>query len=225
MKDQTERTLSNSQRAVKELRALIFTGELAPGSDHLESELAERLGMSRTPVREASLTLEAQGLLEMRPRKGVRISPISVEDMREIYDVLTQLESLAAERAAQAGYNEDDLRALGQSITDMTDAIDRTDLETWATADEAFHRELVTLGKNKRVVTIFETLSDQVRRARAVTLHARPLPTKSNDDHMAVYQAILARDADTARERHFQHRKHAKQVLVDLLEKLGLSRV
>ena len=56
--------------------------------------------MSRTPVREATLMLEAQGLLEVRPRKGVRIPPISPEDMAEIYEVITELESLAAEKAA-----------------------------------------------------------------------------------------------------------------------------
>ncbi|MEP2716846.1 GntR family transcriptional regulator, partial [Pseudophaeobacter sp.] len=62
---------SNSQRAFRALRDMIFSGELAPGSDHLESEMAERLGVSRTPVREAALMLESQGLLELRPRKGV----------------------------------------------------------------------------------------------------------------------------------------------------------
>lgn len=225
MKDQNSKGLSNSQRALKELRELIFTGELPAGSDHLESELAERLGMSRTPVREAALTLESQGLLQLRPRKGVRILPVSPDDMREIYDVLTPLESLAAERAAQSGYDEDDLAALSHSITDMTQAIEAKDLKAWAEADDAFHRELVRLGKNSRVVAIFEMLSDQVRRARAATLFARPLPTKSNEDHLAVYQAILAGDAETARTRHYNHRKHAKTVLLDLLEKLGLNRV
>lgn len=225
MTEHTTKDLSNSQRALHELRELIFTGELPAGSDHLESELAERLGMSRTPVREAALTLESQGLLELRPRKGVRISPVSADDMREIYDVLTQLESLAAKRAAQYGYGKEDLETLAQTITAMTAAIEAKDLKAWAAADEAFHRELVRLGKNTRIITIFERLSDQVRRARAATLFARPLPTKSNEDHRAVYQAILAGDGDAARERHYQHRKHAKQILLDVLEKLGLSRV
>ena len=91
---------SHSIRAVDALRALIFAGELPPGSDHLESELAEKLGMSRTPVREATLVLESQGLLEVRPRKGVRISALSADDMREIYEVLTELESLARRRGS-----------------------------------------------------------------------------------------------------------------------------
>lgn len=225
MQEQISKELSNSQRALKELRELIFTGELPAGSDHLESELAKRLGMSRTPVREAALTLESQGLLQLRPRKGVRILPVSADDMREIYDVLTALESLAAERAAQAGYSADDLAPLAQTIAEMNEAIKSEDLKAWAEADEAFHRELVRLGKNTRVITIFEMLSDQVRRARTTTLFARPLPTKSNEDHSAVFEAILAGDAETARTRHYNHRDHSKSVLVDLLEKLGLSRV
>ena len=68
--------------------------------------------MSRTPVREATLILESQGLLEVRPRKGVRISALSADDMREIYEVLTELESLAASLAAEAHYSEEQLAKL-----------------------------------------------------------------------------------------------------------------
>ena len=76
---------SNTQRAADEMRRLIFRGDLAAGSDHLETELAERFGMSRTPVREAALILEAQGLVAVRPRRGVRILSVSPDDMAEIY--------------------------------------------------------------------------------------------------------------------------------------------
>ncbi|WP_254444354.1 MULTISPECIES: GntR family transcriptional regulator [unclassified Ruegeria] len=214
---------SNAQRAVHALRNMIFSGELSAGSDHLESELAERLGMSRTPIREAALTLESQGLLELRPRKGVRILPVSADDMREIYDVLTELESLAAERAAQMGYGQKDLRDLGQAIVDMDEAIAKQDLEAWAAADERFHRELVRLGGNSRVKAIVAMMSDQVRRARTTTLFIRPLPTKSNEDHRAVFQAIRDGDADLARQRHHKHRQQARDILVGLLEKHKLS--
>ncbi|WP_254446126.1 GntR family transcriptional regulator [Ruegeria sp. HKCCD7255] len=214
---------SNAQRAVHALRNMIFSGELSAGSDHLESELAERLGMSRTPIREAALTLESQGLLELRPRKGVRILPVSADDMREIYDVLTELESLAAERAAQMGYGQKDLRDLGQAIVDMDKAIAKQDLEAWAAADERFHRELVRLGGNSRVKAIVAMMSDQVRRARTTTLFIRPLPTKSNEDHRAVFQAIRDGDADLARQRHHKHRQQARDILVGLLEKHKLS--
>ena len=220
--DGSTKPMSNSQRAVQELRRLIFSGELGAGSDHLESELAERLGMSRTPVREAALTLAAQGLIEMRPRKGVRILALSPDDMRDIYDVLTELESLSAENAARLGYSEAELSELAKAINDMDGALAGEDLEAWAIADDQFHSELVRLGKNSRVQAIAAMMVDQVRRARAMTLQFRPLPLKSNEDHRGVLEAIRAGDAHEARQIHYAHRTHAKDMLLGILEKYRL---
>ncbi|CTQ60588.1 GntR family transcriptional regulator [Roseibium album] len=206
-------------QAMEQIRQLIFDGELAAGSDHLESELADRLGMSRTPVREATLMLAQQGLLEVRPRKGVRIATLSLTDMEEIYAVLTELESLAAEEAAEKGYSESDLATLQRAIEAMEDALERQDREDWAVADNDFHEELVRLGGNSRVETIVSMMANQVRRARAMTLFIRPLPVKSNEDHRAVYDAIRQGDPVTARQRHRVHRQHAREVLIDLLKK------
>ena len=225
MKHQDVKPQSNTQRAVQELRQMIFTGELPAGSDHLESELAVQLGMSRTPIREAALMLESQGLLELRPRKGVRILPVSPEDMREIYDVLTELESLAARRAAERSPSPAELQALAQAIDDMENALTQHSLEDWAEADERFHRELVRLGGNSRVQSIVAMMSDQVRRARAVTLFMRPLPVKSNEDHRRVFEAIRSGQADEAASFHHAHRQNAKKLIIDLLEKHKLSRV
>ncbi|MBO6508513.1 MAG: GntR family transcriptional regulator [Roseibium sp.] len=212
-------------QAMEKIRQLIFDGELAAGSDHLESELADRLGMSRTPVREATLMLAQQGLLEVRPRKGVRISTLSLKDMGEIYSVLTELESLAAEEAASSGYSDEDLKALKQSIEAMETALEREDREAWAHADDAFHDELVRLGGNSRVESIVSMMANQVRRARAMTLYIRPLPLKSNEDHRAVYDAIKEGDSDKARDRHRSHRQHAREVLIDLLKKHKLFHI
>ncbi|QBF29949.1 GntR family transcriptional regulator [Thalassococcus sp. S3] len=225
MKEHKLKPKSNTQRAVEELRQLIFSGELPAGSDHLESELAERLGMSRTPVREAALTLEGQGLLELRPRKGVRILPVSADDMRDVYDVLTELESLAAENAARHGYAEADLVELSRAMTDMDRALETRDLEAWAEADDRFHAELVILGGNSRVIGIAAMMSDQVRRARATTLYMRPLPTQSNDDHRGVLSAIRAGRPEDARTLHRAHRQQAKAMIIGLLEKHKLHRL
>ncbi len=223
MKDHDSKTLSNTQRAARDLRRMILSGELPAGTDHLESELAETLGMSRTPIREAALMLESRGLLEMRPRKGVRILPVSTEDMREIYDILTELESLAAQRAAEAGYSEAELALLATSITQMDQAIATEDLEAWAEADELFHKELVRLGGNKRIEAIVAMMSDQVRRARATTLFIRPLPVQSNEDHRAVFKAICEGQPEVARDRHRKHRLQAKRMLCEILEKHRLN--
>lgn len=210
---------SSVQRAVHELRRLIFAGELAAGSDHLEAELAARLDMSRTPLREAALILENQGLVVMRPRRGLRILPVSPDDMREVYEVLTELESLAAARAARAGHDAGALTPLGQAISDMDAALDVGDREAWAAADEAFHAALVDLGGNARVRSIVAMMADQVRRARAATLYLRPMPRRSNDDHRAVFAAIAAGDAETARRRHRAHRLQAMELLVEILDR------
>lgn len=210
---------SNTQRALDELRAMIFRGDLGPGSDHLEGELAEKLGMSRTPVREAALTLEAQGLVTVRPRKGVRVLAVSPQDMQDIYEVLTELESLAAENAARQGYDRDELRPLAEAINAMDDALFREDRQDWAEADSAFHSELVRLGRNKRVENIVAMMEDQVRRAKQITLHMRPLPSRSNQHHRDVLGAIAAGDPIAARSIHRRHREEAKEMLIALLEK------
>ncbi len=217
--------VSSAQRAEQALRALIFDGELAPGSDHLESELAARLGLSRTPVREAVLLLEQQGLLEVRPRKGVRILQISPEDMREVYDVLTALESMAAEAAAEADHGADGLVRLHAALTQMDAAIARDDRKGWAAADDRFHGELVRLGGNRRVEEIVARMVDQVRRARMVTLYMREMPRQSNADHRAVYEAIRKADPEEAGRLHRRHRARARDELVALLKRLGLKSV
>lgn len=216
---------TQSLRAYDALRAMIMRGDLGAGTDHLETELAARLGMSRTPLREAVLMLEAQGLLEVRPRKGVRILALSSADMRDIYDVLTELESLAAERAAQSGYSSADLHLLAQAIADMETALTAGDRDAWAEADDRFHVELVRLGGNSRVMMIVAMMVDQVRRARRLTLFMRPLPLKSNEDHRRVLEAIRDGQPDAARAIHRNHRVDAGRLLVELLDRHRLKQV
>lgn len=216
---------SNADVAVSRLRALIFDGRLPAGSDHLESELAAILGMSRTPVREAALTLQAQGLVVVRPRRGIRILPLAPADIAEIYDVLTALESMAAADAATKGYTATDLSALSTCIDAMDSALATEDRPAWAAADDAFHTELVRLGGNARVVSITAMMADQVRRARAVTLFLRPLPLQSNDDHRQVLQAIAAGDAERAHAVHLSHLRTARAMLLDLLGRHHLQQL
>ena len=216
---------TTTQRAAEEMRRLIFTGELAAGSDHLETELAARFGISRTPVREAALLLEAQGLVAVRPRRGVRILPVSADDMAEIYDVLTELESHAAGRAAAAGHSEQALAGMALAIDELDRALADGDRNAWAAADGRFHAELVSLGNNSRIQMIVGLMSDQVRRARALTLSLRPLPQSSNDDHRALLAAIRAGAASRAQSIHRAHREKTKEMLVALLRKHGLNQL
>ena len=213
---------SNTQQAVRILRELIVENRLASGSNHLESELAALLGMSRTPVREAALILQAQGLVEVKPRHGIKILSLAPTDMSEIYDILTELECHSAEMAAEAGHDEAAFQPAESAIKDMQVALSKNDLEAWAKADDDFHSELVRLGGNKRIADIVRTYNDQVRRARRITLNLRPVPTKSNDDHRKVLAAMKAGKGKEARDVHRRHRIQAKKMLVEILEKYGL---
>lgn len=216
---------SNTAIAIAKLRNMIFSGDLGAGTDHLESELADRLGMSRTPVREALLRLEAQGLVEVRPRKGARIKPMSPTDMADIYDILTELESLAAATAAKRDLPESELATLTTAIQDMDCALANDDREAWAAADDVFHHALAHLSGNERISQISSMLADQVRRARMVTLYMRPLPVGSNEDHAKVVEAIRSGDAETARNIHRSHRLAAKEILLDILQRHRLSSI
>ncbi|WP_322095962.1 GntR family transcriptional regulator [Pelagibius litoralis] len=217
--------LSQSERAYQDLKKRILDNEMPAGFQALEQELAELLGMSRTPVREALIRLADEGIVEIRPRHGMRILPISVADMREIYEILTGLESTAAEIVATRGVNQQQLAALHAAVSDMDIALAEDDLPGWAGADERFHNLLVEFSGNERLRTWVNTCRDQAHRARMATLRLRPKPVDSNKDHAAVVEAIEKRDAEAARRIHHQHRVRAGAMLVEILELHGITQL
>ncbi|MCU0789573.1 MAG: GntR family transcriptional regulator [Nitratireductor sp.] len=219
--DHSAERMSQTQRAIQQLREMIISNKLLPGSNHLEAELAEFLGMSRTPVREAAVVLEGQGLVEVKPRRGIRILPISPADLEEVYAILTELESLSAWQIARQGIAREDLDVLRDCIEEMEDALETGDRMRWANADDMFHRKLASLSGNRRLESIVATYSDQVHRARMLTLHIRPAPHSSNADHRALVAAIEAGEADKAREIHRRHRTAGKEQMISLIASHG----
>jgi DNA-binding GntR family transcriptional regulator len=214
---------SQRDRAYAEIRRRILENELKPGIQMLETEVADMLEMSRTPVREALIRLADEGLVEVRPRHGMRVKPVSPEDMREIYDVLTSLEATAACLTAKRGLSDEELASFDAAVAEMEAALERGDLKAWAVADQMFHDLLVISSGNRRLNDIVATIRDQAHRVRMATLTLRPLPTASNEDHRAVVAAIRAGDWETARQVHYDHRKRSGKMLVELLERLGLG--
>lgn len=217
------RRVSQTQRAYDELKLLILENRLPAGSQALEQEVAQRLKMSRTPVREALIRLAQEGMVEVRPRHGMRVLPVSVADMREIYDLLASLEAAAAGAAARHGITAEQMAALEQAVEDMEDAVQRDDRAAWAAGDAAFHRQLVEASGNRRLVAMVETIRDQSHRVRMLTLQLRPRPVNSNRDHADVLQAIRDRDEETAYRVHRRHRVEAGRLLITLLEQHGLD--
>lgn len=209
------------------LKVEILENRFPPGSHAAEPELAQQLGVSRTPVREALIRLQGEGLVELIPRRGARVLPVSPEDMREIYEVLTALEPEAAAKLAQRRHNgkaaDAELAPLEAATSTMEQALAQEDLITWAVADDTFHRTLLQLGDNRRLERIVGGLFDQAHRARMITLWMRQLPVSSTQEHRAILEAISAGEAETARRLFRCHRERAASELIALLERSKLK--
>lgn len=216
------KSANQALRVAETLKRMIINNDLAPGSNLLESELSEMLGVSRTPIREAAVILEGRGLLEIRPRRGIRIVPLAISDMEEIYDILTELEPLAAARAAEMRLPGADFDEIEGCLTRMEQALAKDDRLAWAAADDEFHSRLVALSGNGRLMRVVGMFSDQVHRARLLTLHMRPAPQASNENHRALVDAIRRAEPETARRIHREHRLMAKDLLIGILRQHGL---
>ncbi len=216
---------SRSELAYGEIKRRIMGNIYPPGLQVLEQELAAQLGMSRTPVREALIRLEKEGLVEITPRRGMRVVPVAPDDMADIYDVLTCLEARAAQRLAESKPAPEAIAPLIEAVDEMDKALDAHDLDGWAEADERFHRLLLRMSGNSRLANMAFTVFDQAHRARMVTLRMRPLPRRSSEDHRQVLDAILAGKPEAAYKAHFKHRQDAMKLLIGILERYKLDAV
>ena len=216
---------SQTRRAYDELKRRILDNELPPGTQALEQQAAEWLGMSRTPVREALIRLAQEGMVEVRPRHGMRVLPIAIADLRDIYDLLAGLEATAADIIARRGLQPAETAELDGLLAEMTAALARDDLALWAEGDARFHRRLVEMSCNQRLILMVETIREQSHRARMATLRLRPKPVASNEEHAALVAALRRRDAEAAVKLIRAHRLRSARLLIDLLEHHGLDQL
>jgi DNA-binding GntR family transcriptional regulator len=213
------------EQAYRDIRGRILENLWPPGFQALEQEIAHQLGMSRTPVREALIRLEKESFLQIVPRHGIRVLPVSPECMREIYEVLTVLECLAAERLAKRNPTAVELQPLLDATQRMSDALDKDDLDAWAQADESFHWTLVQLSGNKLLLDTVMAYWDRAHRARLFTLRLRPKPTNSTMEHRQLVERIAAGDAAGAVAINRQHRERASRELVVIFERYRLQQL
>ncbi len=211
------------ESAYRTMRQRILDNVWPPGYRALEQELALELGMSRTPVREALSRLQREGLVEVIPRHGMSVLPVSADDMRDIYEVLTALEAMAAELAVRRKPSETQLKPLLAASRDMGRALQADDLDEWAAADERFHRHLITLSGNRLLIDAVQNCWDRAHRARMVTLRMRPKPRHSTREHMDVVEKIRDGDARGAFNAHRAHRERGSRELLAILEHFRLK--
>lgn len=212
-----------SATAYVAMRRNILDNLWTVGFQATEAEISEMLGMSRTPVREALMRLQQEGLIKVTPRHGMRVLPVSPDDMRQIYQILTSLEATAAELVAARRLDAEALRPLKLATEAMDKALEIDDLDAWARADEQFHTHLLDLCGNEMLRAVVLNFWDRAHRARMVTLRIRPKPVRSTKEHTALVSALRKGDAERAGALQRAHRERAGEELLGLLTRLGLS--
>ncbi len=212
-------------RAYREIRRRILDNEYPSAHQVLEHELAAELGMSRTPVREALIRLENENLVQIIPRHGMRVVPLSLKDLREVYEVLTALELAAIERLVRMCPSEEQTSTLAEALADMDLAVEEDDADAWVRADERFHRRLIELAGNSRLAAMAFGLWDQGHRARTTTVRLRSSLEISNREHAALAEAIQKGDLEGAKACHTAHRARTSNEILTLLERARLGRI
>lgn len=211
--------------AYERLKTDILNGELPPGFQAPEPDIAARLGMSRTPVREALIRLEAEGLVGLIPRHGARVLPVSQKDICEVFNILAVLEGLAAETGARLGISDNQDQEMREVLDNADAALSAGDIEAWARFDDHFHRLIANSCGNVRLGEEISGLLDQVFRSNKVLLLMNNAPAASSDDHRQLLNAISAGESVLAADIARRHRLGGLQTMKQLLQKCGLSQI
>ncbi|MFG1648153.1 GntR family transcriptional regulator [Amycolatopsis sp. NPDC049252] len=200
------------QRVRDELRERILTGRLLPGDRLVERELAEDLGVSRVPVREAIRSLEAEGFLVEQSARRIVVRQLARVDVEELFDVREALEGLAAGRAARrAGAPE--LKRLERMLADAARATARGDAAKITVLNSRFHDEIVALAGNTLLTTMLQPLQGRLRWLTSQNEHF----TELLDEHRRLFDAIASGDADRAHAEAVEHVRVNREVTLKSL--------
>lgn len=179
------------------LRNAILTGELSPGERLMEIKLADKLGVSRTPIREAIRKLELEGLVVNTPRKGAEVANISSEDLRDVLEVRRSLEVLAISLACDK-MTDETLELLHENIDAFKHSIDAKATSDIASVDVTFHDIIYKSTGNNRLIQILNNISEQMYRYRFEYIKNKESWNRLVEEHMNIYEAIKNRDKDSA---------------------------
>lgn len=205
-----------------QLRDAILSGSLEPGYALREAELAARFGVSKTPLRDALVRLQSEGLVSIPPFRSAVVTGYSREDLREIYGVRELLEGMCAREAA-LHISTDDLAALAEVTRDSGLCV--ADGETLPGRDEQlaalldrFDTIMYAQSRNRRIDEMVENLRNHLQRIGRLTTQIPGRPAKSVAEHQVVYEAIVHGDGNAAEAAM---RRHIRSVMADQLANLG----
>ncbi len=195
------------------LRNSIINGELKPEERLMELQLAEQLGVSRTPIREAIRKLELEGLVEMIPRKGAYVADLSVKDVLDVLEVRRFLEGLAARLAAERMI-EDDIKELHGILEEFDVALKNDDKEGMIESDNKFHERIIQGSGNKKLIQIVQGLHEQVQRFRIIYFNEYTGHEDLMKFHKAILEAISSKDPEKAQGYAETHVEKVEQSII-----------
>lgn len=207
------------------LREAIRKGVLKPGERIMEIKLAEELGVSRTPVREAIRKLELEGYVVMMPRRGTYVADMSIRDINEIFEIRTALESLSNSLAAEH-ITEDELEHLqrllviiGGYIKEYEEGDDHeAAMEKIVETDIEFHDLLYYAARNNRLVGIISNLRDQLTRFRTLSMSYPGRLEATLDEHREIVEAIANGDERGASKAAEHHMENSEKTLLKAMD-------
>lgn len=190
--------------AQAEIQALILAGTLAPGERLGEAEMAERIGISRGPIREAFRALGEQGLVQVEKNRGVFVRQISVEEADETYAVRSALEGLAGQILAQR-IDRDQVRTLKGMLVEMEAMCRAHDTAGYSDLNLRFHAEIIRLSGNQKLVDIYDRLVATLRLFRHRTLACSDTLAVSLREHRRIVKALASSDSEAASRAIVSH--------------------
>lgn len=179
--------------ATERLRDMIVHGDLAPGAKLVERVLCQRLGISRTPLREAIKRLASEGLVALKPNRGAIVKPLTLPAVRETFEVMGALEALAGELACR-NITEGQLAEIRALHFEMLACHARSDLVAYFRCNQAIHRAIVEASGNATLATTYGNLNAQVRRARYAANLSHTRWDAAVQEHEDILAALAARD-------------------------------
>ena len=198
----------------EELKRQILVGEIAPGTRMMEVELAEDMGVSRTPVREAIRKLEKEGLVTIEPRRGAYASDISIKDMVDVLEVRQMLEGMAASMAAQKVTEEEKLDFV-EANSAYKNAVKKGNIEEIIRYDELFHQLIVSYSGNKTLNQLLSQVQELALRFRYIYYDDFSRYENMPVEHEEIEEAIISGDTQKAQVVAEEHVERLKKFVID----------
>lgn len=206
--------LSLGSQAYQEIKKLILDRRLPPGGKINEGELAQALGISRTPIREALNRLEKEGLINIFPQRGAFVVQFSEWDIYELFLIRENLEGLAAHLAAER-ITDKDLGKLLSCVQGFPEPYGEKEIRRYAREDLKFHQTIVALSGGRRLITLISTLHDYIRIFRLTTIGLSGRMKNSLEEHKRIIAALRKKDPQEAEEAMRKHIRHVRQGVME----------